>query len=560
MQYQLIKKNQSEHEVNTDLKGIDLLSRPLLNKGSAFTSEEREVFGLLGLLPSHISTIEEQSKRMYDEIIRKDRPLDQFIALNALQNRNEILFYKILYDHLVEFMPIVYTPTVGLACQEFSRIFRKVRGLWITPEHRGSISKVLKNYPFQDIRLIVATDNERILGLGDLGAGGIGIPIGKLSLYTVAAGIHPCHTLPLSLDVGTDNEELLSNPLYLGWRHPRLRGQDYYAFMDEFVESVEKCFPKAILQWEDFKKQNAFTVLQRYQSRLASFNDDIQGTAAVALAGILSGCRITGTPFKDQRVLMVGAGAAGTGISHLLKQKWKTDGLKENELFGNILLKDTQGILSTHSKDLDDNKKEFAWPESLLKKYDLSPDASLLEAIEKFKPTCLIGTSGQVGAFTKNSILEIAKHTKQPMIFPLSNPTSHSEATPKDLMEWTQGRAIVATGSPFDEFIYNGSTIRISQGNNVYIYPGVGLGALILEATRIDDAYFATAATTLASLVSKEDLEAMQLYPDLSKLREISVKIAHDIAVDQGMSPLESQRRLDNFVWTPKYPRYIPQN
>lgn len=548
MDYILKITDEGEHSLETSYTGADLLSRPLYNKGSSFTRDERKTFGLAGLLPSHVSTIEEQSTRMYEEIRRLESPLDQFIALNALQNRNEILFYKILFDHLEEFMPVVYTPTVGLACQQFSKIFTKVRGLWITPDDAGNIEALLKNYPFQDIRLIVATDNERILGLGDLGAGGIGIPIGKLSLYTVAAGIHPSHTLPISLDVGTDNPKLLNDPLYLGWKNARLRGEAYYSFIDEFVAAVKTCFPKAVLQWEDFKKNNAFTVLNKYRHALPSFNDDIQGTAAVALAGVLSGCKISNSSYKSQRILILGAGAAGVGISKLMKSRWLSEGIHESEIHHRILLVDSQGILTQSTPELDPLKAEFAWPKDMLAHYQLSETSSLMDIIKKFKPTVLLGTSGQADAFTEEMVLEMHRHTERPMVFPLSNPTSHSEANPNDVMRWTKNQAIIATGSPFDGF---------SQGNNVYIYPAVGLAALLMEVKLIEDSLFSSAAAALADLVTPVDLKNNRIYPEISRLREISVYLAEQICVDHGMKREEAKLKIKNFAWIPKYPSYV---
>lgn len=557
--YRFEKQPDGTESIATDLHGLDLLNTPILNKGSSFSREERERFGLMGLLPSHVSTIEQQAKRMIDEIHRKRTPLEKFIVLSALQNRNETLFYKILYDHLEELMPVVYTPTVGEACQEFSHIFRKTRGLWITPDHRGNIPQVLKNYPFQDIRLIVVTDNERILGLGDLGAGGIGIPIGKLSLYTVAAGIHPSQTLAISLDVGTDNATLLDDPLYLGWKHARLRGAEYAAFVEEFIQAVKACFPRAILQWEDFKKGNAFTLLERYRDALPSFNDDIQGTAAVSLAGVLSACRISGVPFADQRVLILGAGGAGVGISRLLRSHWLSLGVPAGEIHERLILVDSKGILVQGSAESDEHKAEFAWPAAKLSALGLAPEATLERIVAAFRPTVLLGTSGQPGAFTAAAVRTMAEHAARPILFPLSNPTSHAEATPRDLLDWTEGRALIATGSPFDPVVRDGKTFAISQGNNVYIYPGVGLAAILLGTKRIEDDFFILAATALANLTSQADLDRLTLYPPVARLREISIAIARHICVQKGLSEGETELRLAETVWTPRYPSIIPR-
>src|SRR5512141_2887230 len=471
-------------------RGTQLLRHPMYTKSSAFNREERKTFGLEGLLPGAVSTMEQQERRVYANISRKSDPLEKFIGLVALQDRNEHLFYRLLVDHVEEYLPIVYTPTVGKACQEFSHIFRRARGLWITPGHRGRIYEVLGNAPFADVRLIVVTDNERILGLGDQGAGGMGIPIGKLALYTAAAGIHPAQTLPISLDVGTDNESLLNDPLYLGWRFPRLRGAEYDSLVEEFVQAVKRRFPKVLLQWEDFKKVNAFRLLDRYQKSITCFNDDIQGTAAVAAAGMMAGCRVTGIPLTEQRVVILGAGAAGIGIARLLRDTFRRAGLTGDRLTRSIANLDSHGLVVDDEEIRDVHKRDFAWPAALAAAAGLPKGAprDLLAVVRALKPTMLIGTSGEPGTFTEAIVREMAKHVERPVIFPMSNPTSKTEAKPVDLVKWTDGRALMATGSPFDPVPYAGRKISVGQGNNAFIFPGVGLGVLVSEAKEVTEA------------------------------------------------------------------------
>jgi malic enzyme len=538
----------------------------MYNKGSAFSEEERTTFGLRGLLPPTISTLAQQEQRIYENILRKSDPLEQYIGLSALHDRNEVLFYRVLLDHLEEFAPIVYTPTVGQACQEYSRLFRSPRGMWITPADRGHILDLLSDATYDDVRLIVVTDNERILGLGDQGAGGMGIPIGKLALYTVAAGIHPSGTLPISLDVGTDNAALRSDPLYLGWNHPRLRGKEYDELVDEFVQAVKTRFPKALLQWEDFKKQNAFNLLERYQQVLPSFNDDIQGTAAVSLAGILAALRATESGITEQRIVILGAGAAGVGIATQARALMAQSGMSGTQLTGAIALLDTAGLLTSARERIEPAKREFAWPKELAARFGLAaPQPDLLSVVKALKPTVLIGTSGESGAFREPVIRAMASGSRRPIIFPLSNPTSKSEAIPADLIRWTDGRALVATGSPFPAVTFNGNTFRIGQGNNVYIFPGLGLGALLSETKVVIPEMFSAASKALADAVTDSDLGSGSLYPPLSKLRVVTASIAchviraardagvgRNIANDQIMGLVQAE------MWTPDYPKLIP--
>ena len=540
-----------------------LLNHPMFNKSTAFTREERLRFGLDGLLPSAVSTMEQQAARAYGNIARKTDPLERFIGLAALQDRNEILFYRVLADHLEEFLPIVYTPTVGRACQEFSRIFRRARGLWITPAQRGRIFESLGNAPFDGVRLVVVTDNERILGLGDQGAGGMGIPVGKLALYVAAAGIHPTRTLPISLDVGTDNEALLGDDLYLGWRHPRLRGQEYDDLVDEFVAAVRKRFPGAVLQWEDFKQWNAFKLLVRYRSVLPSFNDDIQGTAAMALAGLLAGGRALGRTLGEQRIVMVGAGAAGTGIARLIRTALVREGLRGDDLLRALCLVDVDGLVVDSDVEY---RGGLSWPMALATSYGLGPakPRDLASVVRAFRPTALIGASGAPGAFTEEAVREMARHVERPLIFPLSNPTTSAEATPGDLLAWTGGRALVATGSPFGSVEFDGRTVRIGQGNNAFVFPGVGLGVLVAEAREVTDAMFAAAAETLAAAVADADLAAGSLYPAMGRLRAVTVEVAEAVvreARDRGLGrPLtdaEIKSAVAAFMWEPAYPQLV---
>jgi malic enzyme len=547
-------------------RGAALLRQPLYSKGTAFSEEERQAFGLEGLLPPRVSTQPQQARRVYENIARKADPLEKYIGLAALQDRNEHLFYRVLLDHVEEFLPIVYTPTVGRACQQWSHIFRRGRGLWITPAHRGRVYDVLGNAPFADVRLIVVTDNERILGLGDQGAGGMGIPIGKLALYTAAAGIPPWQTLPVSLDVGTDNAALLEDDLYLGWRSPRLRGPEYDALVDEFVHAVKRRFPRALLQWEDFKKANAFRLLDRYRRTITSFNDDIQGTAAVAVAGILAGARLTGVPLREQRVVILGAGAAGVGIARLLRDTLKRAGLSGLDLVRAVANLDHLGLV-VDDRPLEDHKREFAWPATLAAACGLGPGSprDLLAVVSALRPTVLIGTSGEPGTFAEPIVREMARHVERPLVFPMSNPTSKSEAVPADLIAWTDGRALVATGSPFDPVTHGGRPIRIGQGNNVFVFPGVGLGVLVAGAREVPDALFAAAAESLAGQVRAEDLAAGSLFPPVGDIRRVTaavaaavVRAARDAGVGRPLTDAESEQAVRQAMWEPAYVRLQP--
>jgi malate dehydrogenase (oxaloacetate-decarboxylating) len=566
--YRLRQDENGRAFVEVPYRGHRLLRHPMFNKGTAFTREERAAFGLEGLLPDAVSTIDQQIARIHRNILRKEDPLERYIGLASLQDRNEMLFYRLLVDNIEELMPIVYTPTVGRACQDYSHIFRRARGIWITPGHRGRIAEVLENAPFEDVRLIVVTDNERILGLGDQGAGGMGIPIGKLALYCAAAGIHPARTLPVSLDVGTDNKALLEDDLYLGWRQPRLRGQDYDSLVDEFVRAVKYRFPKALLQWEDFKKNNAFRLLDRYRAQITCFNDDIQGTAAVAVAGIMAGCRATGIPLAEQRTVILGAGAAGIGIARLLRDALQRAGLEGDALSLAIANLDSRGLVVDDQPIADEHKRPFAWPASLAEGLGLGRGRprDLAAVVRAVKPTVLIGTSGEPGTFTELIVREMAAHVERPVIFPMSNPTSKCEAKPVDLVNWTGGRALMATGSPFEPVPYGGRTIRVGQGNNVFVFPGVGLGILVSEAKEVTESMFAAAAVRLACEVKEEDFAAGMLFPPQSQIRRVSQAIAEAVvkqAREEGVAGrVIADERIPQAVrtamWEPEQPRFVP--
>ncbi len=550
-------------------RGRSLLGRPLYNKDAAFTDEERDWFGLHGLLPTHVMTLEEQLALELEHVRRKDDDLEKFIGLAALQDRNETLFFRLVAENLEEFLPIVYTPTVGRACQEYSHIFRRPRGVWITPADLHRIPEVLRNASQTEVRLIVATDNERILGLGDQGAGGMGIPVGKLALYSAGAGIYPAWTLPISLDVGTDNAALLADPVYLGWRHERLRGPEYDAFLEAFVEGVRTVFPRALLQWEDFKQHNAIRILDRYREVLPSFNDDIQGTAAVVLAGILAGLDYLRRPLVGERFVFLGAGAAAIGITRLVHAALREGGASPLETRRSTILFDTKGLVWKGRPGLEDDKAAVALDADDLAAVGLTPGATPTDAVRAVRAGTLIGTTQTPGAFTEELLRALADGCPAPLVFPLSNPTSKCEATPEQVAEWTDGRALCATGSPFPPVQRGNRTCLVGQANNSFIFPGVGLGAIVAGARVISDADFLVAARTLAGLVGPDRLACGALYPPISELRAVSRAIAiaavremgtlHGDPLPAGASGDEvAATAVDAAIWWPDYAAYEP--
>jgi len=529
----------------------------LLNKLTAFKDQERDAFRLRGLLPPRVFTMEEQVERCLIQFHSKKSPLEKYIFLTMLQNRNETLFYRLLIDNIEEMMPIIYTPTVGEACLEYGSIFRQARGLWVTIKDKGRISEILHNWPSHDARIVVVTDGERILGLGDLGALGMGIPIGKLSLYTACAGIHPYYCLPICIDVGTDNEKLLADPLYIGLKQKRVRGAEFEEFMEEFVQSVQDVYPRALIQFEDFGNHNAFSLLDKYRDRCCCFNDDIQGTAAVALAGIISATRLTGKPLREQTLLFLGAGEAGTGIGEYFATALQDEGVSKEEAYRRCWFVDSKGLLVKGRGDtLPSHKVPFAQDAPYVKTF--------AEAVTQIKPTAIIGVAGVGQTFTADILKQMATYNERPIIFALSNPTSKAECTAEEAYTATGGRAVFASGSPFAPVEHNGRTFIPGQGNNVYIFPGVGLGALASRSTIVTDAMFLAAARTLAQEVTESDLASGRIYPHMKSIREISMKIAIAVAEEvynRGLSrsprPDDIPADIQSQIFEPVYQDYF---
>ncbi|MGE9291722.1 MAG: NAD-dependent malic enzyme [Puniceicoccales bacterium] len=537
--------------------GTTLMNQPLLNKGTSFSKDEQDSLGLRGLLPPRIFTMEEQLERSLAQFRGKTSPLEKYIFLVSLQHRNETLFYRLLLDHLEEMMPIIYTPTVGEACLEYSGIFRSPRGLWITIEDKGRIESVLRNWPRHGVRLIVVTDGERILGLGDLGALGMGIPIGKLALYTTCAGVHPYYCLPITIDVGTSNERLREDPMYIGLNRDRTRGEVYHEFMEEFVEAVRTVFPGCLLQFEDFGNANAFHLLEENRDRICCFNDDIQGTAAVALAGIIASARLTGTPIEKEKLLFLGAGEAGTGIAELFVSALESHGIDREKALNQCWFVDSKGLLVQGRGDtLPAHKKPFAHEGEHL------PD--LLSAVKKLKPTTLIGVAGVGGAFNQEVVEAMCEANERPVIFALSNPTSSAECTAEQAYTWSRGKAIFASGSPFAPVTYEGTTFEPGQGNNVYIFPGVGLGALACGSKRVTNSMFLAAAEALADAVQESDLQCGRVYPNLKGIRRVSLDIAVAVAEqawELGLAQVPRPDDVEGFIhsqmFEPEYREYF---
>ena len=544
------------------LRGFALLENPILNKGSAFSEEEREAYGLRGLLPPHVETIEEQAERAYAAYLECETDLHKHIYLRQLQDANEVLFYYLLQQHIEEMLPIVYTPTVGTACERFSSIYRRARGLFISYHHKGKIREVLANRPNREVDVVVVSDGERILGLGDQGAGGMGIPIGKLSLYSLIGGIHPMRTLPIILDVGTNNKELLRDPLYIGWRHERITGEEYYNFVDEFVEAVKTEMPNVCLQWEDFATPHARPLLEKYRNDILTFNDDVQGTAAVALGAVIGALNVVGQSLRDQQIVFLGAGSAGIGVADYLRAAMVKLGLSDEEACRKFYIVDKDGLLHDRRTNLLPEQRPYAQPWSIVEQWPRTMDGNigLADVVGQIRASVLIGLSAVGGAFKQQIIETMAAKVARPIIFPLSNPTSRAEATPQDLLSWTKGRALIATGSPFSNVSYNGQKFSISQCNNVYIFPAVGLALVVCGASRVTDAMLIAAAEVLGSLSPAIKDAREPLLPRVRDVRKVAAHIAIAVAraaIKDGVAPAQTDDQLKQAIeerqWRPSY-------
>ncbi|HAU0775027.1 NAD-dependent malic enzyme [Legionella pneumophila] len=548
-------------------RGMDLLRDPILNKGTAFSLRERDEFALHGLIPTTVETLEQQVIRCLDAYSAKEEPLEKHIYLRALQDRNEVLFYRFIIDNLVDILPIIYTPVVGQACEMFSHIYRQPRGVFLSYPERDKLDSIIQNIAStRSIKVIVVTDGERILGLGDQGAGGLGIPIGKLSLYTSCGGIHPSNTLPIILDVGTNNKERLDDPEYIGWRHARISGKEYDDFVDQFVQSIKRHMPHVLLQFEDFAQQHAYPLLERYKNQLCTFNDDIQGTASVAVAAILAATRVTNTPLKEHRVALLGAGSAGCGISEQLVHAMMNQGLSEEEARSRFYLVDRYGLLHDEMTDLLPFQKGFVRSSTNLQNWKLEKkgEITLTDVINNAQPTILLGVSGQPNQFKEAMIKTMLSYCERPIIFPLSNPTSRAEAIPQDLLNWTAGKALIATGSPFEPVAINGHKIEIAQCNNSYIFPGVGLGVVAGQAKRVTDLMMMAAAVALSELAPAIKTGEGRLLPELNSIREVSQHIARAVilqGIKEGHIGPMNDNEIDDYIkrtmWTPQYEPYV---
>ncbi len=543
-----------EEKICTALTGYALLNDPRFNKGTAFTEEERDTFALHGLLPPHLGTLEDQTARRKKALATHQTSFSRYTFMRDLQDSNETLFYSLITKNIEETLPIVYTPAVGEGCQRFHEIWHKPRGIFLSYPNKHRIDQILSPARYDNVKCIVVSDGERILGLGDQGAGGMGIPIGKMALYTALGGISPDYCLPVLLDVGTDNEDRLNDPLYLGWSHHRVRGQEYDDFVDAFVSAVKRRWPHVLLQWEDFAGANAARLLDRYRNQLCTFNDDIQGTAAVAAAALLSAINVTDVPMADQRIAIVGFGTAGIGIANLLVSVMQDHGLSADEARKRFYAFDLHGLVVEGGEGLRPEQQPFARPRM--------SETALLDVIRAAKPTVLIGVSGQAGAFTEDAVREMAKHTERPVIFPLSNPTSRSEATPQQLLEWTDGRALVGTGSPFEPVNLNGKQFRIDQTNNSYIFPGLALGIISSQAKHVSDAMIKAAAIALAGLSPARSDKQASLLPPLAAIRSVSKTVARAVgeqAIEDGLADFDRnqfENALAANVWEPVYKPY----
>jgi len=554
-----------EQPLELDISGIDLLNRPLLNKGTAFTEQERDELELHGLLPPHVGTLDEQVSRRVRALRDADDALERYAFMRDLQDVNETLHFALIVRNLAELLPVVYTPTVGEGCQRFSEIWRRPRGLFLSYPNRHRLDDIFRSPRLDPVDVIVVSDGERILGLGDQGTGGMGIPIGKLALYTACAGIHPERTLPILLDVGTDNPDRLADPLYVGWRNHRVRGQEYDDFVETFITAVQKRWPHVLLQWEDFANHNAGKLLERYRDRLCSFNDDIQGTAAVAAGTLLSAMNITGVPLAEQRIALVGAGSAGIGISTLLVRAMVETGMSEADARARFFAVDRHGLLVEGVPDVRPAQRPFVKPRAAIAGWTLSDPSkvTLADVARNAHPTVMIGVSAQPGAFTEEAVRAMAAHVARPVLFPLSNPTSRAEAKPEDLVAWTEGRALIGTGSPFAPVAYAGRTVPIAQTNNAYIFPGVGLGILAVHARFVTDAQFTAAARALAELSPARSNPAAPLLPPVSELRSVAVHVARAVAkqaraegVGDPCDDAALEARIAAQIWEPVYRQY----
>ncbi|HHK5533115.1 TPA: oxaloacetate-decarboxylating malate dehydrogenase [Bacillus mobilis] len=552
----------SNGSLETTLRGVEVLSTPLLNKGVAFTQEEREELGLKGLLPPAVLTLEEQARRAYEQFCSQPDDLLKNVYLTALHDRNEVLFYRILTNHLREMLPIVYTPTVGVAIQRYSHEYRKPRGVYLSINDPSGIEEAFANIgaTAENIDLVVVTDGEGILGIGDWGVGGINIAIGKLAVYTAAVGIDPSRVLPVILDVGTNREELLNNPFYIGNRHPRITGEAYDEFIDTFVQAVNKQFPKALLHWEDFSSRNARKILDKYRHDICTFNDDIQGTGAVSLAAVLSAVKASGVPLSEHRVVVFGAGTAGIGIADQVRDAMVREGVSEEESYKRFWCIDRNGLVTDDMEDLLDFQMPYARKEAEVSEWKQNDVIGLAEVVKHVKPTILIGTSTVAGAFKEEIIKEMASHVERPIILPMSNPTPLAEAKPVDLIEWTEGRALVATGSPFEPVTYNGVTYVIGQSNNALIFPGLGLGTIVVRASVMTDGMFAAAAEAVASMVDTSQPGA-PILPEVEELRNISEMVAIEVAkvavaegvARENLSDNDIKIAVKEAIWEPEY-------
>jgi malate dehydrogenase (oxaloacetate-decarboxylating) len=561
---QQLEQTSGELTLQVSLSGFDLINSPRLNKGTAFSDHERDLFDLHGLLPPHVGTLDEQIERRTEALADESTPFTKYSLLRDLQDTNETLFYALLVRNIEEMLPLVYTPTVGEGCQRFSQIWRKPRGLFLSYPNKDRIDQILNHSRYDSVKCIVVSDGERILGLGDQGAGGMGIPIGKMALYTALGGIHPENCLPILLDVGTDNEDRLKDPIYIGWRHHRVRGEEYDAFVDAFVSSVKKRWPHVLLQWEDFAGSNAARFLARYRDQLCTFNDDIQGTAAVATATLISAINVTGIPLEKQKIVMVGFGTAGIGITNLLVRFMQDKGLTEQEARNRFFAIDRYGLVTENGEGVRPEQLPFARKEQEVQGWrQPNEEITLLDVIRNAKPSVLIGVSGQAGAFTEQAVREMAKYSERPVIFPLSNPTSRSEATAQDLMDWTEGRALIGTGSPFEPVNVGGKKVHITQTNNSYIFPGLALGIVASKARRVTDTMVKAAAEELVRQLPTQKDKQATLLPPLSEARQLGRLIGLAVgrqAIRDGQALVASEdvlnRELQANIWEPVYVPY----